>query len=135
MPRLLTTASPANLPRVMSFVERSCQELGLNGSTAYTVRLAVEEICINIMSYGYAGREAGPLEVRLQLEKPNVVVRIGDRGVPFSPDDAPAPDLTSDAEHRRIGGLGMHLIREMMDEVSYRSTDGANELTMVKRVG
>ncbi len=135
MPSLTTTASLANLADVMAFVQRSCAELGVAGPAAFAVRLAVEEMCTNIMSYGYRGGEAGPLVVEMDIEPPGLVIRIGDRGTPFSPDQAPAPDLTSDAEVRRPGGVGIHLVKEMMDEVEYRSDPaGGNVLRLVKRL-
>jgi anti-sigma regulatory factor (Ser/Thr protein kinase) len=129
-----TTASLSNLGEVMAFVDRSCEQLGIGGPAAFAVRLAVEEVCTNIMSYGYRDG-SGPLRLEMDVEPQRLVVRIGDRGAPFSPDDAPAPDLTSDLEERRIGGLGIHLVKQMMDEVDYRSDPAAgNTLRLVKRL-
>lgn len=133
-PHLATTASLANLPEVMDFVQRTCDELRVEGPAAFAVRLAVEEVCSNIMSYGYAGREAGPLRLEIVVEAPDVVVRIGDRGRPFSPDDASPPDLLSPAEERRIGGLGVYLLKQMMDDVAYTTASDWNHLTMRKRL-
>lgn len=134
MPQLVTTADPASLREVMSFVARACADLGVSGSAAFDVRLAVEEICTNIIRHGYGGLEPGPLVVDIEPAPDALVVRIEDRGVPFDPDDAPPPDLTSEAEERPIGGVGVHLVRQVMDEVEYSTGSGGNTLRLVKRL-
>ena len=98
------------------------------------MRLAVEEVCTNLIVHGYKDRPAGPIEVVAHDDRDRVTLVIQDRAPPFDPKNAPAPDLTSDVEHRRAGGLGWHLVKKMVDEIRYvPDTPSGNVLTLVKR--
>ena len=88
---------------------------------------------MNLISYGYAGGPPGPIELSVEARPDGVVVCIADRARPFGPDEAAAPALDASWEERPIGGLGWHLIKELMDEVRYESADGVNRLTLVRR--
>ncbi|GAB2593653.1 hypothetical protein GCM10027034_28210 [Ramlibacter solisilvae] len=128
-------AVPSNLGTVLSFVEETCKEAGLNEEACFAVRLAGEEVCCNIIDHAYDGVEPGPISLCLLREDEQVVLVVEDRAPAFDPADAPPPDLTSDLEHRRIGGLGWHLIRQMMDEVRHQAlASGGNRLELVKRL-
>lgn len=132
---LETEAMLANLGAVMEFVDRSCSELGIAGPAAFAVRLAAEEVCANIMSYSYGGETGGPLRVSLERAAEGAVLTIHDRGAPFPPENAPAPDLTSEAEERKVGGLGVYLVRQFMDDVEYSSDPGSgNTMRLVKKL-
>ncbi|MCC6195206.1 MAG: ATP-binding protein [Burkholderiales bacterium] len=130
----ITRAGTAeNLRHFLQFAMDVCSRIDADADTKYALRLAVEEVCTNLISYGYAGRPAGPIEVAVHDARDRVTLVIRDRSPPFDPGQAPAPDVTSDAEHRAIGGLGWHLVRRMMDEVSYEpGTPSGNVLTLVK---
>ena len=122
----------ANLPGLVSFVLAACERAGCGPEATFAVRLAVEEVFTNIAGYGYAGGPPGPVTVSIGREPAGLVVTIEDRARPFDPEDAPPPDLDSPWEDRRVGGLGWHLIRELMDDVRYERADGVNRLTLVK---
>lgn len=123
-----------HLPDFLAFIEEVCQRIEADEDTKYALRLAVEEVCINLVEYGYAGREAGPIDIAAHDERDRVTLVISDRSPPFDPRNAPAPDLTSDVEHRHVGGLGWHLVKQLMDEVGYEpGTSSGNVLTLVKR--
>ena len=123
-----------NLPDFLAFIEEVCARIVADDDTKYALRLAVEEVCMNLIDYGYAGREAGPIGIAAHDERDRVTLVFQDRSPPFDPRDAPAPDLASDVEHRQIGGLGWHLVKQLMDEVAYvAGTASGNVLTLVKR--
>jgi serine/threonine-protein kinase RsbW len=108
--------------------------MDLDTDARFALRLAVEEVCTNLVEHGYRGGPAGPVEICAQRGADRVTLRIRDRGRPFDPHDAPAPDLSSDAGTRRAGGLGLYLVRQLMDEVGYvADADAGNVLTLVKR--
>ena len=134
-PRSVTHAGTTeNLPRFLSFIDAVCAEIDADPALSYALRLAVEEVCINLIEYGYRGRAPGPIEVIAQDHDDRVTLQIRDRSPPFDPTFAPAPDLTSDAEHRMPGGLGWYLVKRMFDEVGYvADTPEGNVLTVVKR--
>jgi serine/threonine-protein kinase RsbW len=93
----------------------------------------VDEACSNVVEHGYAGMAPGPIRVTFDADGDRVVVAIADRGLAFDPSDAEAPDLDSDWEHRRIGGLGWHLIRRSVDAMDYETNrESGNRLTLVK---
>ena len=123
-----------NLPRFIDFIAGVCATIDADDDTKYALRLAVEEVCTNLIVHGYRNRPAGPIEVVAHDAADRVTLVIHDRSPPFDPKNAPSPDLTSDAEHRRIGGLGWHLVKKMVDEIRYvPGTPSGNQLTLVKR--
>lgn len=129
-------ARTGELPALMAFVESACARAALPEEIAFAVRLAAEEACTNVIRHAYRGRpEPGRVTVAVVREPDRIVLTIEDRGVPFAPGDAPAAPLALSAEERPLGGLGWHLIRQVMDEVhhAYDPTTG-NRLTLVKRV-
>lgn len=122
--------SMRDLGGVLAFVDGVCAEL--DADTAFATRLAVEEAFTNIYEYGYDGHE-GPVTVRIDVTAPRVVVTLADEAPAFDPAEAPPPDLESAWDERRVGGLGCHLIRHMMDEVTYARDDKrGNVLKLVK---
>jgi anti-sigma regulatory factor (Ser/Thr protein kinase) len=129
-------ATVDNLGALLAFVERACAASALDAEETLAVRVAIEEICTNIINHGYAGRETTnrPITIDFSSASDQVVATIEDRGVTFDPADGPAPDLTSDAMERPIGGIGLHLVRSLMDEVRHEPVSGGgNRLTLVKR--
>jgi len=126
-------ARPENLQGIRDFIEEACRRAGVERSAAFDLKLAVDEACSNIVEHGYAGREPGPIRVTFDADGDQVVVAITDRGRAFDPKDAAAPDLDSDWQHRRIGGLGWHLIRQSVDAMDYETNqESGNRLTLVK---
>jgi anti-sigma regulatory factor (Ser/Thr protein kinase) len=100
------------------------------------VRLSIEEICANVIAHGYAKQTSGerPISVDFMSCADEVVTTIEDRGVTFDPASGPPPVLTGDAMERTIGGMGLHLVRSLMDEVRHEPVPGGgNRLTLVKR--
>ncbi len=123
-----------NLPSLLEFIEAACRQAQLEEEIAFSVKLAVEEACTNVIRHAYPDGNAGPLHLGFRSDAAEVVVTLADEGIPFHPEQAPAPDLDSGWEERLIGGLGWHLIRQMMDEVHHeQGTPRGNRLTLVKR--
>jgi serine/threonine-protein kinase RsbW len=126
-------AHAENLQGIRDFIETACRRAGVERSAAFDLKLAVDEACSNILEHGYTGRRPGPIRIRFDAEGDQVVVTITDRGRAFDPKDAAIPDLDADWEHRRVGGLGWHLIRRSVDSVAYESDPNVgNRLTLVK---
>lgn len=122
----------ADLDRLVAFVERACERAGVDADSRFALRLAVEESFINIMQHGY-GAGGGPVAVHLQCEGDRITLVMRDQGPPFDPTTVPVPDLDADWQQRAVGGLGVHLMQKMMDEVRYkRIAEGENILTLVK---
>jgi anti-sigma regulatory factor (Ser/Thr protein kinase) len=134
--RITCSATMDNLPALMAFVDRACAAAGLDSDETLAVRLSIEEICANVISHGYAKHQDGdrPITVDFMSDADEVVTTIEDRGITFDPATAPAPMLTGDAMQRTVGGIGLHLVRSLMDEVRHEPVPGGgNRLTLVKR--
>ena len=123
------------LGRITDAVDELGHKEDWSNDLLFRVHLVLEELVLNIIDYGFDdGNEDHELEVVLISEDDNLTIQITDDGIPFDPlKDAKIPDTDAPLEDRPIGGLGVHLVRTMMDEVSYRREDGKNHLTLVAR--
>lgn len=116
------------------FIEAACREVGADEDVAYTLRLAMEEVCTNIIKHGYTDQPPGPITLTFQAENGQIVMTIADRARPFSPDDAPPPDLSTDWDDRKVGGLGWHLVKHAVDQVLHEpNPGGGNQVTLIKK--
>ncbi|MDH7510619.1 MAG: ATP-binding protein [Methanolinea sp.] len=129
---LTIRADRRNLGEVFGFLRQVLGEAGIHERLLPDLELAVEEAVVNIMAHAYPGGE-GDLVLGVLTGPDHVTIEIRDRGVPFNPLLVPEPDTSAPLWEREIGGLGVHLIRSLMDEVSYEFRDGENILTLRKR--
>jgi serine/threonine-protein kinase RsbW len=128
-------AEPANLARIRRFVEEQAVELGADENMVGDIIQAVDESVTNVIVHGYRG-SPGIVEVEVRLERGALVVQLRDHAPPFDPTSVPRPDLDLPLERRPLGGMGVHLTRELTDEAKYRRPEGwGNELTLIKRIG
>lgn len=127
-------ASIETIPDIVGFVSETAAAMGVHPKRVMHLELAVEEAAVNICSYAY---EIPPGEVTIRISRETEVVRIEliDVGVPFDPLAADAPDIKSELENREVGGLGIFLIRRMLDEVHYSRSGNRNILSLAVRYG
>jgi serine/threonine-protein kinase RsbW len=125
-------AAPKNLAALRDFVEQTATVWRADPDAIPNVVLAVDELATNIMVHGYAG-QPGEIEVELRLEGHDLVIHLRDQARQFDPTRVPPPDMTLPLEQRPIGGVGLHIVRQVMDEIRYRPLGGGNELTLIKR--
>jgi serine/threonine-protein kinase RsbW len=132
--RITREGQVEHLPEILRFVDRACEEAGVEDEAAFALHLAVEEVCTNIIQHGYAGGHQGSIELAFSSTPGGATITITDEAPHFAPEQAPAPDLDSDWEERRIGGLGLYLVYQLMDEVHYEpAPERGNRLTLIKR--
>jgi anti-sigma regulatory factor (Ser/Thr protein kinase) len=99
----------------------------------FQVNLVLEELWLNVVNHGHRGG-FHEVEIGLTSEASAVTIEITDDGKPFDPlNDAPVPDVMGSLNDRAVGGLGIHLVRTMMDEMQYTREAGRNHLILVKR--
>jgi anti-sigma regulatory factor (Ser/Thr protein kinase) len=128
-------ASMDFLAEMCDFVEAATAQSGLVHDDAFAFRLAAEEICKNIIQHGFDGKKPGQMSLSFEKDPRNARLIIRDDGRHFHPDQARDPDLVADWKERKIGGLGIHLVKEQMDEISYLEMDGGgNQLTLEKKI-
>jgi anti-sigma regulatory factor (Ser/Thr protein kinase) len=123
------TASLETIEEIVGFVDQHASEQGVHPKRSLHLQLAVEEAVANICSYAY---EVPPGEVSVTVARDGSGVRvvISDNGVPFDPLSKEDPDIRAELEARSVGGLGVFLIRRVLDEVHYNRVDGKNVLTL-----
>ena len=122
------------LQQVQNAVEEFGEAQNWPQKLIYQINLVLEELSVNIINYAYDGDEAQKFDIRMVLEADTLTIDIIDGGRAFNPlSEAPEPDLTSDVEDRPIGGLGVYLVRKVMDDLHYRREMDKNHITLVKK--
>lgn len=122
------------VPQMMASIEDICTEEGIDEMTILGINLALEEAVVNVVNYAYPEGTVGDIEMEVNADAKTITFILRDHGKPFDPTAAKEVDITLSAEERQIGGLGIHLIRNYMDEVKYDYCDGQNVLTLVKNI-
>jgi anti-sigma regulatory factor (Ser/Thr protein kinase) len=103
-------------------------------AVTHDLQVVLDEALANVITHGYGGDPGGEILVRLERLADSFVLEIEDAGTAFDPLQAPPPDLKAPLRRRQVGGLGMHFVRSLMDEVSYTRSGGRNRLRLVKHV-
>ena len=127
-------AKQEELSTISSVVQDLGKRESWSESLVYKIDLVLEELCLNIMNYGFSdeGREGKAIEITFVSEDGSLKIDILDEGRPFDPiEDSPDPDVDSDVEDRAVGGLGIFLVKTIMDEMHYRREQGRNHLSLV----
>ncbi len=133
--RTAVGAEAAALGPLQSFLADFWSSEGLSEAERFPFELALEEVFMNIVMHGSQGLTGVRAVVALEHVDQAFTLTVSDTGNPFDPLAAPPPDTEAAMEDRPIGGLGIYLIRTMMDVVEYRHEDGHNVLVMHKRLG
>ena len=120
--------------RFSNFIKPALAKLGIETSLARQLRLAVEEAVVNVIDYAYPTGTEGDITVRMMSDGHILRFQIIDAGVPFDPTNKDRTDTTLSVEERQIGGLGILLVRELMDSINYERINHQNVLTLVKRL-
>lgn len=120
--------------RVADGFDAFAEEEGLPPAVVSTVQVVLDELLTNTVRHGYGPGATGVIEVGFDVGGGRLEVTITDDAAPFDPLAAPPPVLTGTVEERPIGGLGVHLVRQLMDEVRYAREGGRNRVILRKRV-
>lgn len=123
-----------SVPQLNDFIDGFSLEAGLDMSMTMSLNLALEEAVVNVMTYAYAPDTQGELTLEAVADKGVVTFILTDTGVPFDPTAKEDADTTLGIEDRPIGGLGIFLVRQLMDTVDYQRVDGQNVLTLTKKL-
>jgi len=134
MRKLRVQAILENVSMAMECVAQSARGAGFSGQALSQIELGVDEACANVVNHAYEGMERGDMEVSCGIDGQDFVVFVRDWGRGFDPSNVDVPDIAAPLEERTLGGLGLFLIKQVMDQVQYRSDPlEGNELIMVKR--
>jgi len=118
-----------DLCRAMESMESFLEENGADRDTRFSTRLSVEEIVTNILKYGYSDCEPHDIALEIRLAPGHVVLQVADDGREFNPLESPPPDLDSPFHDRPVGGLGVHLIKNLASRLDYVRAGDKNVLT------
>jgi len=122
------------LDEIREYVGNIAREAGFNDKDVYNIQLATDEAASNIIEHAYENITDGVLELSCGVQGNTIKIILTDHGESFDPSEIPLPDLQADLADRKIGGLGIFLMRKLMDEVHYEpNADKSNTLTMIKR--
>jgi serine/threonine-protein kinase RsbW len=118
------------LARLTAETEQFCEQHSLAANVEFDLNLVLEELFVNSIRHGGCESLEGTAEFRLTLLPDGVSLEYADRGAPFDPTQARAPDLTAPLEQRPDGGLGIHLMRQVMRDIEYHRVGGWNRIRM-----
>jgi anti-sigma regulatory factor (Ser/Thr protein kinase) len=123
----------AEIGKAAQLIEAFGAAHGLSPEVVFNLNLALDEVVTNIISYAYDDEAEHQIEIRVSLDGDGVSVRVEDDGGAFNPLETPRPDVGLDIDRRPIGGLGVHIVRSLMDALEYRREDDRNIFIMRKR--
>jgi anti-sigma regulatory factor (Ser/Thr protein kinase) len=131
--RIVVTDARGGCTAALDRLEACCRAARLEGPLVIDLRVVAEEVLTNVAKYGFEPGEAPEVELRVSLADGAAVLEFRDRGRPFDPLAEPAPDLELPPEDRPLGGLGLAVVRALVDEARYEREGAANVLRLVKR--
>lgn len=135
---VLTAITIGNVLPEIAAVAQRCREFardaGIGADVLADLQVALDEVLSNAIRYAFPDGGSHPIDVRFRASARAVEVTIEYGGIAFDPADAPPPDLRSPLGERREGGLGIHFVRQLMDETRYRRAGGRNRVTLVRQL-
>ncbi len=131
---LRVDAKDENLPTVQGFVKSLLEDHACSKTVQEHINLSLEELFVNVAHYAYPNKD-GWAEIHASVNDGTASITLIDAGRPYNPLERQDPDLTLSADQRQIGGLGVYLVKKLMDDVQYEHKDGRNILTIKKKLG
>jgi serine/threonine-protein kinase RsbW len=132
---LKVRAALENVPPILDCVGKTARAAGLDDHTVHQIQVAVDEACANVVEHAYCGMPPGDMQVTCSLSSDRIVIRVRDWGHSFEPALVAEPDISAPLEERDLGGLGLFLIRRLMDDVQFTfDPQKGNEVLMVKHL-
>jgi len=132
---LIVKSRTENLSLIRDFVSKKASAAGLSKEDIENIMLAVDEACTNIIKHAYKSYNDGEIVINLEFNAQKVLISIIDYGNTFNPDSVPDPDLQKYYKNGRVGGLGMYLMKTLMDDVKYISVPGEyNKVLLSKKI-
>ena len=124
----------SEITRLYEFIEEMGNDFSLSPDIVFNLNLVLEEAVINVINYAYPKEDHQYIYLSATMKDGSIVLVLTDTGKEFDPTAAPEADITLSADERQIGGLGIFLIRQIMNEVKYERIEGKNVLTLEKKL-
>ena len=126
-------SSLSELDTLCQNLERFGRKIGLSKKSIFEINLALDELFTNIISYGFDDDGEHVINITITPRNQELCLCIEDDGIPFNPAEFQPADVAASVEDCKIGGLGIHIIKKLMDEICYERCGGKNVLTLKKR--
>lgn len=130
--QITRAAELESLKHFREFITECCTRYDIPNEIILELKLAVDEACTNIIQHGYLGMDPGSIILCFRIEPERILVQITDFGHVFEPANAPEPDISAALDDRELGGLGLFLIYQTMDNIDYHASEDGNTLTFTK---
>ena len=127
-------SSLSELDNLCLNLETLGEKIGLSKKLVFEINLALDELFTNIISYGFSDEEEHTIKVTITPQNDEICLCIEDDGIPFNPTEFDAPDVACSVENCKVGGLGIHIIRKLMDDICYQRCGDKNILTLKKNL-
>ena len=132
---LIVKSRTENLSLIRDFISTKASTAGLSKEDIENIMLSVDEACTNIIKHAYDSYPDGEIVINLEFNSEKILITIIDQGITFNPDSVPDPDLQKYYKNGRVGGLGMYLMKTLMDDVKYISVPGEyNKVLLSKKI-
>lgn len=122
------------LPKLAEQIEKLAEGWELSPEITMNINLVLEEAISNIIFYAFNDKNKHEIKISIELHKNKLSIKIKDNGIPFNPLSNDSPDISLSAEERPVGGLGIYLISQIMDDMEYARKENQNVLTLSKRI-
>ena len=122
----------SELKALCSYLEDYGTMMELSKKCLFEINLGLDELFTNIISYGFEDQSEHQIKFSLAKDRDTFVVQVEDDGVPFNPLKVASPEVSQDLESINIGGMGIHLVKKMMDDIDYQRAEGKNKLILTK---
>ncbi len=130
--QITSAAELESLSEFRKFISDCCAKFQIPNEVVLDLKLAVDEACTNIIEHGYKGMDPGSIILSFRIETGRILVSITDFGRVFEPVQTSRPDVEAALEDRKLGGLGLFLIYQTMDNIDYQTSEDGNTLTFTK---
>jgi anti-sigma regulatory factor (Ser/Thr protein kinase) len=131
--RIVLRNDLSEIAKLQGELENFGEKCSLSSKTLFELNLILEEVLANVISYAYGDNQRHEIVVRADLTDGELVIEVEDDGRPFNPLQIPPPDLDRRLEQRSVGGLGLHLVRELTSSIEYTRREEKNHLVMRKK--
>ena len=127
------SAQYTSLDNIRTYVKVAAKKVILTDKAIYAMQMAVDEACTNIIDHAYGGETEKKIDISYEIKRDRIILKLHDNGKPFDMDSIAPPNLNAPLAEREVGGLGIHLIRRLMDGIKYKSThEAGNTLILTK---
>jgi serine/threonine-protein kinase RsbW len=131
---IILDSNIAELERLQAFINKFCEVESVPEETCFQLQVVLEELILNAMNYGECNPSEDAIRLSIKRQGNELLFVLSDTGKSFNPLEAPEPDLTGDVLTRQVGGLGIHLVRNLVHSLRYERREGRNYLYFAKRM-